>query len=187
MNTPRALLTEFDTTKRELQHRLQPHVRGRLPHHQGWLRLQHVVNDINNYYPGGSSRSPGAVRSRSAANRGQGTYGYYEVNDRRITNKAGSDIHSLYIQDQWTVGSRLTSTSVSAPRTRSAVVPPGVSRDRHPLQHGAEDRPASGAASTIKGDGKVKVFGSWGMYTTGRSELPRGRSAPRRGASTTAA
>ena len=34
--------------------------------------------------------------------RGAGTYGYYEVNDRRITNLAGNNIHSLFVQDQWT-------------------------------------------------------------------------------------
>ena len=44
----------------------------------------------------------------SGVTTGTGTYGYYAVNDRRITNQAGSDIQSLYVQDQWMLGNRLT-------------------------------------------------------------------------------
>ena len=38
----------------------------------------------------------------------RGTYGYYEVNDRGIFGKAGANILSLYVQDQWQIGDRLT-------------------------------------------------------------------------------
>ncbi|MGN7087147.1 TonB-dependent receptor domain-containing protein, partial [Neisseria sp. P0001.S005] len=38
----------------------------------------------------------------------RGTYGYYELNDQRTTSKAGNNIQSLYVQDQWTIGNRLT-------------------------------------------------------------------------------
>ena len=76
---------------------------------KGGYGFQRTVNDINSFYPGGYvfvfwDRS----FTFGGANRGRGQYGYYEVNDRRITNRAGSNIHSLYIQDQWSVSDRLT-------------------------------------------------------------------------------
>ena len=71
--------------------------------------FQHVMNDINSYYPGGYvDLLFGRSFTFGGVTTGTGTYGYYAVHDRRITNQAGSDIQSLYIQDQWMLGNRLT-------------------------------------------------------------------------------
>ena len=101
---------------------------------KGGFGFQHTINDINSFYPGGYVFIFWDRSSRSAAQTtGRGKYGYYEVNDRRITNKAGANIHSLYMQDQWTVGDRLTlnlglrtenekcrRSGPTSPRTRSS-------------------------------------------------------------------
>ncbi len=52
--------------------------------------------------------SSGTRHSQFSGQSGRGTYGYYEVNDRQINGTAGANIYSLYVQDQWTIGNRLT-------------------------------------------------------------------------------
>ena len=179
-NTPRALITDFDTTKRMNFNADYNRVFNLGGFHtlKGGYGFQHVVNDINSYYPGGyvdvlwdRSFTFGGVTT------GRGAYGYYGVNDRRITNKAGSDIHSLYVQDQWSIGRRVT-LNVGL-RTENENIP-----DFRPEADGAaaiqfsmKDKlaPRLGAAYDVFGDGRLKVFGSWGLYYDWtKYELPRG-------------
>ncbi len=95
VNTPRALITEFDTTKRSNFNADYNHVLNAAGFHtiKAGFGAQHTVNDINSFYPGGyvnifwdRAFTFGGVTT------GRGTYGYYEVNDRRITSKAGNNI-----------------------------------------------------------------------------------------------
>jgi hypothetical protein len=179
-NTPRALINDFDTTKRSNLNVDYNHYFTGLGSHslRAGYGFQHVVNDINSYYPGGyvdlvfgSSFTFGGVTT------GTGTYGYYGVNDRRITNKAGSDIQSLYVQDQWMLGDHLTLNL--GIRTEDETIP-----DFRPEANGASaikfsmaDKlaPRLGAAYDVKGDGRMKIFGSWGLYYDWtKYELPRG-------------
>ncbi len=110
-NTPRAQITDFDTTKRKtVQRRLQPHVPGRrLAHDEGRRRLSARLNDVESAL---SRRLRldllGAVDGLAGQTPDRGTYGYYEVNNRGTIGKAGADIISLYMQDQWQIGDRLT-------------------------------------------------------------------------------
>ena len=112
-NTPRALIVDNDTTKRGFFNVDYNHAfhAARLPHAEGRLRLP----------AHGQRRAPGLPRRlrqhllgpqlhlrRTGQTRARGTYGYYEVNDRGVQGEAGANIHSLYVQDQWTVGNRLT-------------------------------------------------------------------------------
>ena len=137
-----------------------------------------MVNDIDSLLPGRLRRtSSGTARSRSAASTtGRGAYGYYEVNDRRITNKAGNDIHSLYVQDQWTVGNRLTLNL--GLRTEDEKVPtfrPDFLENAFHFTFADKLAPRLGAAYDVFGDGRMKVFGSWGIYYDWtKYELPRG-------------
>jgi len=144
---------------------------------KGGYGFQHVVNDIDLHYPGGyveinwdSSFTFGGV------NRGRGAYGYYVVNDRRTTNQAGSNIHALYVQDQWTVGNRLTLNL--GLRTEDEKVPSFRPEYLETAIHfNMKDKlaPRLGAAYDVFGDGKMKIFGSWGMYYDWtKYELPRG-------------
>ena len=136
------------------------------------------MNDINWYYPGGYVDLVfGSAFTFGGVTTGTGTYGYYAVHDRRITNKAGSDIQSLYIQDQWTLGNRLTLNL--GIRTEDENIP-----DFRPEADGAaaikfsmKDKlaPRLGAAYDVLGNGRMKVFGSWGLYYDWtKYELPRG-------------
>jgi uncharacterized repeat protein (TIGR01451 family) len=99
VNTPRSLITSFDTTKRatfdvDYNHVLNAGKAG-LHTIKGGFGYQHISNDVNSYYPGGyvdifwdRSFSFGGVTQGT----GRGTYGYYAVNDRRIAKPASSDI-----------------------------------------------------------------------------------------------
>ena len=76
---------------------------------KGGVGFQRTVNDINSRYPGGFVY---IFWDRTLALGGQpndrGAYGYYEVNDRGTVGEAGANILSLYVQDQWQIGDRLT-------------------------------------------------------------------------------
>ena len=83
----RAQITDFDTTKRSNFNADYNHVFNAAGLHtlKGGYGIQHVVNDINTFYPGGymfifwdSSFTFGGQTT------GRGTYGYYEVHDRRV-------------------------------------------------------------------------------------------------------
>jgi hypothetical protein len=98
-------------------------------------------------------------------NRGRGTFGYYAVNDIVTTGKVGGTINSLYVQDQWTVGNRLTLNL--GLRDENEVVPT-FRQDllENAFEFGWADKlaPRLGATYDIRGDGRLKVFGSWGRY-----------------------
>lgn len=177
-NTPRAQITEFDTTKRstfnvDYNHAFQF---GGFHTLKGGYGFQRTVNDINSLYPGGYVN----VFWNSAFNFGgtarRGTYGYYEVNDRRILNQAGNNIHALYIQDQWSAGNRLT-LSLGL-RTENEKVPtfrPDYLKNAFEFSFAEKLAPRLGAAYDVWGDGRMKVFGSWGLYYDWtKYELPRG-------------
>ncbi len=179
-NTPRALINDFDTTKRSNINVDYNHYFNGLGSHslRAGYGFQHVLNDINSYYPGGYvDLLFGRSFTFNGVTTGTGTYGYYGVNDRRITNQAGSDIQSLYIQDQWMLGDRLT-LNVGI-RTEDENIP-----DFRPEANGAaaikfsmKDKlaPRLGAAYDVTGNGRMKVFGSWGLYYDWtKYELPRG-------------
>jgi hypothetical protein len=178
-NLRRAQITEFDTTKRAAFNTDYNHVFTGVGVHtlKAGYGFQRTTNDINSFYPGGYVfifwDRPFTF---GGENRGRGTYGYYEVNDRRITSRAGSNIHSLYVQDQWTVGNRLTLDL--GLRTENEAVPtfrPDILKNA--IEFGFADKlaPRLGAAYDVWGDGRMKVFGSWGLYYDWtKYELPRG-------------
>ena len=179
VNTPRAQIAEFDTTKRQNFNLDYNHSFNAGGFHtiKGGYGFQHVVNDIDTNYPGGFVQiNWGGSFVFGGVNRGNGTYGFYEVNDRRTTNQAGSDIHSLYIQDQWSIGDRLTLNL--GLRTEDEKVPTFRPEYLETAIHfNMKDKlaPRLGAAYDVHGDGKLKLFGSWGMYYDWtKYELPRG-------------
>ena len=180
VNTPRAQITDFDTTKRQTFDVDYNHVMsaGGLHTLKAGYGFQHAENDINSSYPGGYVN---IFWDRSfpfgGVDRGRGVYGYYEVNDRRIFNKAGSNIHSLYAQDQWTIGSRWTLNL--GIRTEHEVVPtfrPDYLENAFVFGFGERLAPRFGVAYDVTGDGRAKLFGSWGRYFDWtKYELPRGQ------------
>jgi hypothetical protein len=112
----------------------------------------------------------------SSAVGGRGKYGYYEVNDRGTVGQAGANIISLYIQDQWTPTSRLTLNL--GVRTENEKVPtfrPEIAENAIEFGFGDKIAPRLGASYDVRGDGRVKLYGSWGRYFDWtKYELSRG-------------
>jgi hypothetical protein len=170
-NTPRAQITGFDTTDRQSFNADYNHVLQAAGFHtlKAGYGFQHVTNDINSFYPGGYIfifwGATFTSTNGQIYNGGKGTYGYYEANDRRIQNKAGSSIHSLYVQDQWTLGSKLTLNL--GLRTENEKIPTfRPDYQKYAFQFGFADKlaPRLGAAYDVFGNGRLKAFGSWGRY-----------------------
>ena len=92
------------------------------------------------------------------------------------------DIHTnnigLFIQDSWTINNRLTVNL--GLRTERERVPTYTTQEDMPefgieFPFGDKLAPRVGFAYDLKGDGRSKVFGSWGVfYDIFKLELPRG-------------
>lgn len=119
--------------------------------------------------------------------RGQrGPFGYYRVRSNGVDPQRGfltvGDVSNtnvgLFIQDAWTIKERLTLNL--GLRTETEKVPSyttegGVAADA--IDWGFADKlaPRIGVAWDVAGDGKMKVYGNWGIfYDTFKLELPRG-------------
>ncbi len=166
-NTPRAEITDFDTTERGTFDVDYVHVFDAWGLHtlQAGYGFQRTVNDISSSYPGGYVNVFWGLSFTFSGQTGTGPYGYYEVNDRRITNKAGNNIHSLYAQDQWTVNRRLTlNLGLRAEHERVPTFRPEYLDTAFQFGFGDKLAPRLGAAYDLFGDGRAKVFGSWGLY-----------------------
>ena len=176
-NTPRALIVDKDRTDRNffnVDYNNAFHAAGYHTLKAGFGQ-QHTLNDAQQAYPGGyvdifwntAFSFPGATG-------GRGTYGYYAVNNRGVQGEAGANIMSLYVQDQWTLGDRLT-LNVGL-RAEDEVVP-SFREGVDAMSFGWQDKiaPRLGAAYDVRGDGKFKIYGSWGRYYDWtKYELPRG-------------
>jgi hypothetical protein len=106
----------------------------------------------------------------------RGTYGYYELNEVGTAGTTGAGMHNLYIQDQWRIHKKLTLTL--GLRVENEKVP-SFRRDiqDYGFQFGFGDKiaPRLGASYDVFGDGKLKVYGSWGRYFDWvKYELSRG-------------
>ena len=94
-----------------------------------------------------------------------GTYGYYRVDDFGTRGDVGGNITSLYAQDTWSVTSRLVLNL--GLRTEHEIVPsfqPAVKPDAFNFPFSEKLAPRLGAAFDIRGDGRMKLSGSWGRY-----------------------
>jgi outer membrane receptor protein involved in Fe transport len=179
-NTPRAQISFFDKTKRgfiNADYNQSFNAAG-LHALKGGFGFQRTINDVNTAYPGGFvyiywNR---AFKSNATGVTDTGTYGYYEVDNRGTQGVAGANIVSLYAQDEWTVSNRLTLNL--GLRTEHEVVPSfRTDLKTNAFQFGFGDKlaPRLGAAYDVRGDGKMKVYGSWGLYYDWtKYELSRG-------------
>jgi hypothetical protein len=185
INTPRAEIKSFDTTKKTTFDLMYNHSFNAAGSHRlkgGW-GLQHVVNDVDTAYPGGFvdifwNNTNGTQRlftsSVSGVGSGGGTYGYYAVNNRGTGGKAGADINSLFVQDSWTATSQLTLNL--GLRTEREIIP-SFREGINAFEFSFKDKlaPRLGATYDVRSDGRFKVFGSWGRYYDWtKYELPRG-------------
>jgi hypothetical protein len=119
-------------------------------------------------------------------NGASGAYGYYEVQSNVPSPKLGiitqgnvqSNVNGVFVQDTWSMNNRLTvnlgirteSENVPAYTTDPSVAP-------NPIKFGWADKtaPRLGFSYDLKGDGRSKVYGSWGIfYDIFKLNMPRG-------------
>ena len=138
----------------------------------------------------GESRNLVTIRWNTGLSTGvpvtRGTYGYYEVRSNAVHPEQGfiteGNIHTnnigLFIQDAWTIGSRLTvNAGIRTEREEVPTYSTGTDIPEFGIKFGFGDKfaPRVGAAYDITGDGRTKVFASWGVfYDIFKLELPRG-------------
>lgn len=167
-NTPRVQITDFDTTRRRFFNAdyNQTFQGGGWHTLKGGVGFQRTTNDVAKAYPGGLVQVAwGAAAQLPGQAPDRGTFGYYEINNLGTVGIASADIISLYVQDQWQIGDRLTLNL--GVRTEKENVPsfrPEIKE--FPLSFGFADKiaPRIGATYDLTGNGRVKVFGSWGLY-----------------------
>jgi hypothetical protein len=115
-----------------------------------------------------------------------GTYGYYQLRSNAVFPREGiitqGNVHSrmtgLFLQDQWSVNNKLTING--GVRTENENVPAyttaaGVASS--PINFSMKDKiaPRAGFSYDLKGDGRWKAYGSWGVfYDVFKLELPQG-------------
>ena len=89
-----------------------------------------------------------------------------------------SNVDGVFLQDQWTVTNRLTVNA--GVRTEKENVPSysigaGVDAESDRVHWKDKIAPRLGFAYDVKGDGKTKVYGSWGIfYDIFKLNLPHG-------------
>ncbi len=167
-NVPRTIITYFDKTQRSFGQVDYARMFTAAGAHslKGGAGIQRTANDVNRAYPGGyvyiywNSSIKGSDGQSDT-----GTYGYYRVDDLGTRGKVGANIASLYLQDAWSITDRLTINL--GLRTENERVPTFRSDiQKYAFQFGFRDKlaPRLGAAYDLLGDGKIKLFGSWGRY-----------------------
>jgi hypothetical protein len=146
---------------------------------------------VGNNVLSGESRPRVTLRWNGALAGQRGTYGYYSVRSQDVNPQLGfiteGNIHTnnvgLFIQDAWTIGSRLTvNVGIRTEQEKVPTYTTGIDANGNPIPATAIEfsfadkfAPRAGFAYDILGDGKWKVFGSWGrFYDIFKLELPRG-------------
>ena len=180
VNTPRIQTNNFDKTTRgffnvDYNHSLNA---GGLHTFKGGVGYQNTANDIDIAYPGGYVYIYWDRSFTSNVTRvpDRGAYGYYEVHDIGTFGRVGANIISLYAQDQWNVTPRLTLNL--GVRTENESIPnfqEGADKAAFEFSMADKIAPRLGATYDLKGDGRTKLFGSWGRYFDWtKYELSRG-------------
>ena len=110
--------------------------------------------------------TPGAAYGAADGSQCGGTYGYAVVQDYGSFGKATSYNHAFFAQDSWTVGHGI---AVNAGLRVEKEYLPGETTTggfpAKPIQFGWGDKiaPRVGAAWDVFHDGRMKVFGSYGV------------------------
>jgi len=167
-NTPRTIISNFDTVKRGFINADYNQVFSGLGSHQfkGGVGFQRSINDVDVSYPGGyvyiywntSLASPFLGRNT-------GTYGYYRVDDFGTRGAVGGNITSLYAQDTWSINNRLVLNL--GLRTEHELVPsfqPAIKENAFDFPFSQKMAPRLGASFDVLGNGRMKLSGSWGRY-----------------------
>jgi outer membrane receptor protein involved in Fe transport len=149
---------------------------------KGGLQVDRVGNNVLD----AEQKNLVRIQWNAALSGQRGTYGYYQVRSNGKSPERGfmteGDIHTnnvgIFLQDAWTVNNKLTINA--GIRTEKERVP-GYSIDpsdpKSVFDFSFRDKlaPRLGFAYDLRGDGKWKAYGSWGIfYDIFKLELPRG-------------
>ncbi len=153
---------------------------------KGGVQVDRVGNNVFS----GESRNLVTVRWGTPLSSGvpvkRGPFGYYEVRSNGVNPKKGfiteGNIHTnnigLFIQDSWTLSNRLTvNLGLRTEREKVPTYTTAADVPKFGLEFPFSDKlaPRVGFAYDVSGDGRTKVFGSWGIfYDIFKLELPRG-------------
>ncbi|MBL0161042.1 MAG: TonB-dependent receptor [Bryobacterales bacterium] len=148
----------------------------------GWStnRLSNSVQNLsypNGYYRYYWDQSYTCVTSQCSGKQ-RGTYGYYRWYTYGDKGDASSDNQGLFFQDNWRVNKHL-SLNLGL-RAEREFLPSFSSQGiaaAPPIEFGWSSKisPRIGGAWDPKGDGKMRVYGSWGyFYDVMKYEMPRG-------------
>ena len=136
------------------------------------------VNRVDNSYPGGGYVTLWWDSAYNDTRTGpqRGTYGYYQVDDLGTKGSTGGTIDNIYIQDRWRIKRRL-SLDLGVRFENEKV--PSFRRDikdyAFQFDYTQKVAPRVGASYDVFGDGKFKVYGSFGLfYDWIKYELSRG-------------
>jgi len=133
-----------------------------------------VIDWAQTYSPGSAEGNTNCVALTAANGSCQGTAGFFTIQDGvNVKGNVGSYNHSLYFQDAYTI-KRLTINA--GVRLDKEFVPP-FSAGANQLSFGFSQKvaPRIGAAYDLLGNGKVKVYGSYGkFFDIMKYSLPRG-------------
>jgi hypothetical protein len=119
------------------------------------------------YQPGGTVGDANCAAFIALYGGCQGQYGYALLYDSGTGGRAISYNNSFFVQDSWTVGKGLTIDAgirIEKEFLPGEVQGPGV--PSHPINFGWGDKlaPRIGAAYDVFQNGKLKVFGSYGVF-----------------------
>jgi outer membrane receptor protein involved in Fe transport len=148
----------------------------------GWQtnRLSNSVQNLT--YPTGYYRyywnsSYSCVTSQCSGKQ-RGTYGFYRYYEYGDMGDASSTNTGLFLQDSWRVNQRLTlNIGIRAEREYLPSFAQGTREASPPIEFGFGSKvsPRIGASYDIKGDGKQRIYASFGMfYDVMKYEMPRG-------------
>ena len=175
------LTTNFDVTTRHNAYVDATYVANAHTFKAGYA-LNRVANEVQSDYPDGRFLIYwGDQFSRGSFQNVSGNYGYYTWEDGvRLNNGANSRNQSVYLQDTWRAGRKLTFNL--GVRMENEFLPPftpevnGI-KVANPVSFGWGDKiaPRAGFAWDMNGDGNWKLSGSFGLfYDTLKYELARG-------------
>ncbi len=135
-------------------------------------------NDVDQRYPGGrvqifwdsslTSTVPGVGSNR-------GAFGYYTVDDLGTFGETSANIAHLYAQDQWSIGNLTLNLGIRFENERIPSFRPDLQENAIEFGFGDKIAPRIGAAYDLFGNGRAKVFASYGRYYDWtKYELSRG-------------
>jgi len=108
----------------------------------------------------------------------RGNFGVYRVIDFSTVGNVASNNHSLYVQDAWNLGGRVTlNLGVRFDKEYLPSFTKGADVLSTPIKFGFADKvaPRLGGAVDVLGNGKLKLYSSWGMYyDIMKYAMPRG-------------